>query len=63
MQELRMASDCDSQDVLAAIMSRARVLSFDIVKPSLNDIFLRIADPKAGENNHAQDTQTRTARV
>jgi ABC-2 type transport system ATP-binding protein len=63
MQELRMASDCDSQDVLAAIMSRTRVLSFDTVRPSLNDIFLRIAGPKAGENDHAQDIQTRTAGV
>ncbi|MFC1712194.1 ABC transporter ATP-binding protein [Candidatus Poribacteria bacterium] len=59
IQELRMAPDCDSQEVLAAIMSRTRVESFDIARPSLNDIFLRIAGPKAREVNHAQDTQTR----
>jgi ABC-2 type transport system ATP-binding protein len=49
MQELRMAPECDPQQVLAAIMSRARLRSFDIVKPSLRDIFLRIADTQARE--------------
>lgn len=56
VQELRMASDCNPQQVLAAIMSRTRVRSFDIVKPSLRDIFMRIAGPEAEEVNHAQDT-------
>jgi ABC-2 type transport system ATP-binding protein len=53
VQELRMAQDCDSQEVLAALMSQTRVRSFDIVKPSLHDIFLRIAGPEAREVNHA----------
>ena len=53
MQELRMAPECDAQEVLAAIMSRTRIRSFDVVKPSLNDIFLRIAGPEARENRHA----------
>ncbi len=53
LQELRMTPNCDSQDVLATIMSRTRVQSFDVVRPSLNDIFLRIAGPKAGESDHA----------
>ena len=57
LQELRMAPDCDPQEVLAAIMSRTRVSSFDVVRPSLNDIFLRIAGPEAREVNHAQSTQ------
>ncbi len=53
MQELRMAQDCNPQDVLAAIMSRTDVYSFDIVKPSLHDIFIRIAGPEAREVQHA----------
>jgi len=57
LQELRMAPDCDPQEVLAAIMSRTRVSSFDVVRPSLNDIFLRIAGPEAREVNYAQSTQ------
>jgi len=55
MQELRMAADCDSQDVLAAVMARTRVTRFDVVRPSLNDIFLRIAGPQARETTHAQN--------
>jgi ABC-2 type transport system ATP-binding protein len=49
MQELRMAHDCDPQKVLSQIMSRTRLRSFSIVKPSLRDIFLRIADTQARE--------------
>lgn len=63
VQELRMAPDCDAQEVLAVIMARTRITSFDIVKPSLHEIFLRIAGPEAREVNHAQDTQAREARV
>ncbi len=47
MQELRIAPDCDTQAVLAAMLQRTRVHSFDIVKPSLQDIFVRIAGPEA----------------
>jgi ABC-2 type transport system ATP-binding protein len=63
VQELRMAPDCDTQEVLAAIMARTRITSFDIVKPSLYEIFLRIAGPEAREVNHAQDTQAHKARI
>jgi ABC-2 type transport system ATP-binding protein len=63
LQELRMAPGCDPQEILAAIMSRTRVRSFDIVRPSLHDIFLRIAGPEARETNHAQDAQARQAGV
>jgi ABC-2 type transport system ATP-binding protein len=55
MQELRMAPQCDPQEVLAAIMSRTRVRSFDIVKPSLHDIFVRIAGPAARETHDAKN--------
>ena len=49
MQELRMARDCDPQEILKQIMSRTRIRSFNIVKPSLRDIFLRIADTQTKE--------------
>ncbi len=49
VQELRMSQACDPQEVLAAIMSRTRVRSFEIAKPSLHDIFIRIAGPEARE--------------
>jgi len=52
VQELRMTAHCDTQAVLATVMSRAQIRSFDIVKPSLQDIFVRIAGPEAQEVNH-----------
>ena len=53
LQELRTASDCDAQAVLATILSRTAVRSFDMVKPSLHDIFIRIAGPDGQEVPHA----------
>jgi ABC-type uncharacterized transport system ATPase subunit len=51
MQELRMSRQCDPQRVLEALVGRARVNSFSVVKPSLDDIFLRIAgNPQEVEN-------------
>lgn len=54
LQELRMTSACDPQAVLAAILSRTAVTRFEIVKPSLQDIFVRIAGADAEEGpDHA----------
>jgi len=53
VQELRMEPGFDSQDILRRIMERTTVRSFDVVKPSLHDIFIRIAGPEAREVNHA----------
>jgi ABC-2 type transport system ATP-binding protein len=50
LQELRMTTDCDPQAVLAAILSRTAVTRFEIVKPSLQDIFVRIAGAHAEED-------------
>ena len=47
MQELHITQDCDPQEVLAKIMSRTGVKSFEIASPSLHDIFVRIAGPEA----------------
>jgi len=49
VQELRMARGCDPQEVLAVLVARSRPTAFSIVKPSLHDIFVRIAGPTAGE--------------
>jgi ABC-2 type transport system ATP-binding protein len=53
VQELRMADGADPQEVLGEIMSQARVISFDVAKPSLHDIFVRIAGPEAKEATDA----------
>lgn len=53
VQELRMAKGCDSQRLLAEIMSRSRVRSFEVAKPSLHDIFVRIAGPGARGGDNA----------
>jgi ABC-2 type transport system ATP-binding protein len=53
MQELRMTSDADPQHILKTILERTAVQRFDIVKPSLHDIFVRIAGPALKEVEHA----------
>lgn len=49
IQELRMSDSRDPQEILKEIMSKTRVHKFEIAKPSLHDIFVRIAGPEAGE--------------
>ncbi len=46
-QDVRVATD--SQAFLQKLMARTTVLQFDISKPSLHDIFLRIAKPAAAD--------------
>jgi ABC-2 type transport system ATP-binding protein len=46
VQELRMSESRDPQQVLHALAARARIASFSVVKPSLHDIFVRIAGPQ-----------------
>ena len=53
MQELHLTSDANPQAVASAVMQRTEVWSFEIAKPSLHDIFVRIAGPEAREVNHA----------
>ena len=52
-QELRIAPDHDHQKILTQIMSRTRVWSFELAKPTLYDIFIRIAGPEAKEDYDA----------
>jgi len=51
VQEIRMRSGVDAQQLLSAIMSKTRVTRFELTSPSLNDIFIRIARPEKVENN------------
>jgi len=53
VQELRLARGADPQEVLRALVAQARVTSFTLMRPSLHDIFIRIAGPAAEEQNHA----------
>ncbi len=53
LQELRLRPEADHQEILARIMARTRIYSFDLAKPTLYDIFLRIAGPEAEEAAHA----------
>jgi ABC-2 type transport system ATP-binding protein len=49
LQELRIQPGSDHQKILAEVMSRTRVDSFELATPTLYDIFLRIAGPEAKE--------------
>jgi ABC-2 type transport system ATP-binding protein len=51
-QEVRMAQGGDPQQVLRMLLSRTAVHNFSVVRPSLHDIFVRIAGP-AAEEEHA----------
>jgi ABC-2 type transport system ATP-binding protein len=51
-QELRLTDDADPQAILARLLERARIELFEITRPSLHDIFLRIAGPEAREQHH-----------
>jgi len=52
-QELRIVPGADPHQILTEIMGRTRLTSFDIVKPSLHDIFVRIAGSESVEVSHA----------
>lgn len=56
LQELKIADHTDSQDILAALLRQTRVTHFEVTRPSLHDIFVRIAGPQAeqtGAPGHA----------
>ncbi|UCD36896.1 MAG: ATP-binding cassette domain-containing protein [Fidelibacterota bacterium] len=54
LQELRLTRGYDPQQVLAAMMTRTRIASFEVAKPSLHDIFIRIARPETEEESHVE---------
>ncbi len=53
LQEVRVSSGTDPQIILADLLKLTRINRFEITKPSLNDIFIRIASPERKEANHA----------
>jgi ABC-2 type transport system ATP-binding protein len=53
VQELRMTRGCDPHEVLRALVGRTRVTSFMVTRPSLHDIFVRIAGPAAEQEEAA----------
>ena len=53
VQELRIAREFDSQETLRALIARTRVTSFTIARPSLDDIFVRIAGPEGAKAQNA----------
>ncbi len=56
MQELRITPGADRQQLLAELMGRGRVEHFELARPSLHDIFMRIAGPgiEAAKNTGAE---------
>jgi ABC-2 type transport system ATP-binding protein len=49
LQELRLTGERDPQEIVRAIVLRTRIESFEIARPSLHDIFVRIAGPEVEE--------------
>ena len=45
LQELRLEAGADPQNVLRALLARTPVTHFELAKPSLQEIFVRIAQP------------------
>ncbi|MCP4311005.1 MAG: ATP-binding cassette domain-containing protein [Bacteroidetes bacterium] len=53
LQEIRVTPGTDPQKILADLLKITRISRFEITKPSLNDIFIRIASPERKEVSHA----------
>jgi ABC-2 type transport system ATP-binding protein len=52
LQELQLAAGADAQHVLKALLGRGRVRHFELARPSLHEIFVRIARPAAEGDGH-----------
>jgi len=48
-QELRVKPECDSRQILEYLSARTTVDYFERARPSLHDIFVRVAGPQAAE--------------
>ncbi|MBT3207304.1 MAG: ATP-binding cassette domain-containing protein [Bacteroidetes bacterium] len=53
MQEIRVSKETDTQEMIRTILSKTKVSKFETTKPSLNDIFIRIASPDEKEVKNA----------
>lgn len=49
VQELQVSGERDPRAIVADIMARARIHGFELARPSLHDIFVRIAGPESRE--------------
>jgi ABC-2 type transport system ATP-binding protein len=52
MQELRLEKNADTQKLLGRLMELGTVRHFELSRPSLRDIFVRIAGPASDEDSH-----------
>ncbi len=57
LKDLRMDKSVDTQQVLAALLRQGRVTHFEVTRPSLHDIFVRIAGPEARTPGDAASQQ------
>lgn len=53
LQEIRVTPGTDPQQILAELLPKTRISKFEITKPSLHDIFIRIASPERKEVENA----------
>jgi len=53
LQEIRITGERDTQEIIREIMTKTRVDQFEVTKPSLQDIFIRIARPQKTELENA----------
>jgi ABC-2 type transport system ATP-binding protein len=53
VQEIKLEENADPQKILTEIMKHTAISKFEIKRPSLNDIFIRIAAPERKEVNKA----------
>ena len=58
LQEVRMAPNTNPQTLLSELMRRGRVVHFELTRPSLHDIFVRIARPSAESMTSPVETGT-----
>ncbi len=61
IQEVRLARRADHQEILRTLISRTRVTGFSMTRPSLEDIFVRIAGPAASTGNSAEKKEAHNA--
>jgi ABC-2 type transport system ATP-binding protein len=52
-QELRLTPHADTQQILRTLTERSRIIHFELARPSLHDIFVRIAAPEMEDAAHA----------
>lgn len=57
LKDLRVHKSVDTQQVLAALLRQGRVTHFEVTRPSLHDIFVRIAGPEARTPNDTAPQQ------